>query len=105
MSGCSSPATVSGTQTVTVSWVPVDGQVTTQRFRSASTCANALGADNSGTGQAGTSYIDGTSGPASPFGNGYGLSQPISANFLPSAIGSHGDRRSQLTLSKRTLTP
>jgi hypothetical protein len=99
MAGCSSPATVSGTQTVTVGWVPVDGQVTTQRFRSASTCANALGADNSGTGQAGTSYIDGTSGPASPFGNGYGLSQPTSANFSASSVGSQGVAGPQLTLT------
>jgi hypothetical protein len=104
MSSCSAPVTVSGTQTVTVSWVPVDGQVTTQRYRSASTCANALFSDNNGTGIGGTSYIDGTTGPANPFGNGYGGGQPISANFVGSSVGSQGLAGPKLTITNSTFS-
>ena len=58
ISPCSASATTDGTQTISVSWVPIDGQVTTQRFRGTSCAGGVISSDSSGTGVSGTSYAD-----------------------------------------------
>src|SRR5260370_10510356 len=89
---CSAPVTTDGTKTITVSWVPIDGQVTTQRYRSASTCALALAVDNLGSVVGGTSYID-----SSAFF--YVVSGPASSNAQSSSLGSLGLAGPKLTLT------
>jgi hypothetical protein len=84
----STAATTDGTQTVTVSWVPVAGQVTTGRARGASPTLTGTLADPIGTGIQGTSYVDGTvfysvSPPLSGPGNSVSLS---SAGLATSGI-------------------
>src|SRR5216684_38561 len=84
-------ATTDGTQTITVSWVPVGGQVSTSRGRGA-TANNILLADSLGTGIAGTSYID--SGSLA-----YSASLPQTSPANSSSFSSAGVATTQLTLT------
>ena len=84
-------ATTDGTQTITVSWVPVDGQVTTNPYRGA-TALTLGGLFVSGTGTAGTSYVDSSS-------FFYTVSPPNSSSATASAVGSLGLNGPQLTLT------
>jgi hypothetical protein len=54
----SAAAVTDGTQTITVSWVPVAGQVTTSRLRGTNATSPGTSADTIGTGVGGTSYAD-----------------------------------------------
>ena len=90
ISPCSAPVTVDGTQTVTVSWVPIQGQFTTQRFRGSS-CINVLSMDTPGTGINGTSYVD--------LGSySYSASTPSTFAGNAAALNSSGLSAGQLTL-------
>jgi hypothetical protein len=96
-SPCSSSVTVDGTQTVTVSWVPIQGQYTTQRFRGAA-CNNMVSTDVLGSGVNGTSYTDlgslsySASGPASSPGNAVAMnSSGLSSNQLTLVSGGYSD--------------
>jgi len=84
-------ATTDGTQTITVSWVPVDGQVTTNPYRGA-TLITAIGSYVIGTGLAGTSYVDSSS-------IAYSVSQPNSANASASSLGPLGLSAPKITLT------
>jgi hypothetical protein len=83
-------ATTDGTQTITVSWAPINGQVTTRRFRGPS-IANVTSTDSPGAGIGGTSYVD------------TGTTFYSSSTFLPggavSSIGPQGVAGQQLTLT------
>ncbi len=83
-------ATTDGTQTITVSWTPINGQVTTRRFRGA-TITNANSVDSPGAGIGGTSYVDSSA-------NFY-----TNSTFQPggavSSIGPQGLAGQQLTLT------
>jgi len=96
-SPCSSSVTVDGTQTVTVSWVPIQGQYTTQRYRGL-TCNNALSTDALGSGVNGTSYADlgslfySASGPIFTPGNAVAMnSLGLSSNQLLLVSGGYSD--------------
>ena len=96
-SPCSSPVTVDGTQTVTVSWAPIQGQYATQRYRG-SACNNTLSVDVLGTGVNGTSYTDlgsffyVASGPISNPGNAVGMnSSGLSSNQITLVSGGFAD--------------
>jgi len=90
LSPCSSSTTVDGTQTITVSWTPIQGQYTTERFRGSS-CAVLLSMDGTGNGINGTSYVD--------LGSyGYSAGAPVSNPGNAAAMNSSGLSASQLTL-------
>jgi len=93
-------ATTDGTQTITVSWTPINGQVTTRRFRGPS-ITNINSTDASGTGVSGTSYVDSS-------GNFYTANITQTAGTAAS-IGSQGLAGQQLTLTngnfKDVITP
>jgi hypothetical protein len=84
-------ATTDGTQTLTVSWVPVDGQVTTNPYRGATLVA-ANGSYVMGTGQGGTSYVDSSS-------IAYSVSQPNSSNASAASFGPLGLAATKITLT------
>ena len=97
MSPCSSPVTVDGTQTITVSWVPIQGQFTTQRYRGSS-CNTVLSTDVLGSGINGTSYVDlgsygyTASGPATIPGNAVAMnSSGLSTNQVTLVSGGFSD--------------
>ncbi|HET7151106.1 MAG TPA: hypothetical protein VFI60_06815, partial [Candidatus Acidoferrum sp.] len=77
----SATAAVDGTQSVTVSWVPIPGQVSTMRGRGTS-LSTVLFADTFGTGVAGNSYVDGNLS--------YTVSPPNSANANSASLGPSG---------------
>ncbi|HET7748756.1 MAG TPA: hypothetical protein VFK81_05210, partial [Terriglobales bacterium] len=77
----SATAAVDGTQSVTVSWVPIPGQVSTMRGRGTS-LGTVLFADAFGTGVAGNSYVDGNLS--------YTVSPPNIANANSASLGSSG---------------
>lgn len=79
--------TPDGTQTVTVSWTPIAGQVGTWRGRGATPTTIVL--DSSGA-AAGTSYIDGTNAPANPAGAFYTMSAFSAISGASSSIGAAG---------------
>lgn len=85
VSACSAPVTTDGTKTITVSWVPLDGQLTTNPFRGppGGACNNQAGLFVIGSGISGTSYIDAST-------NFYSVSVPLSPNFQSTSIGSLG---------------
>ena len=84
-------ATTDGTQTITVSWVPVGGQVFTSRGRGVSTNTIVF-ADIIGTGVAGTSYADLAS-------TSYSVSGPSSSSANSSSFSSAGLATTQITLT------
>jgi hypothetical protein len=84
-------ATTDGTQTITVSWVPVGGQVITSRGRGLS-ASNILLTDSLGTGVGGTSYTD----LGSLF---YTASLPLTSSANSSALSSAGLATTQITLT------
>ena len=81
-SPASASVTTDGTKTITVSWVPVAGQVTTSRGRG-STSGGGSFADTIGTGVGGTSYSD----LGSIF---YTVSAPSSGTANASSLSSFG---------------
>jgi hypothetical protein len=92
LSNCSSPVTTDGTKTITVSWVSIPGQLTTERFRSSSTCANALSTDGTGVGVSGTSYVDAS-------GYFYSASVPGTNTGASTSLSSAGLATPQITLA------
>src|SRR5229473_1819459 len=84
-------ATTDGTQTITVSWVPVGGQIITSRGRGL-TANNILMTDSLGTGVGGTSYTD--------LGSLiYSASLPQTSSANSSSFSSAGLATTQLTLT------
>ncbi len=83
-------ATTDGTQTITVSWTPIIGQVTTRRFRGP-TISNLNSVDGPGAGIGGTSYIDSS-------GNFY-TNTVFQAGGAASSIGPQGLASQQVTLT------
>jgi len=100
-SGVSYPAsiTVDGTQTVTVSWIPVPGQVKTYRGRGTS-ASRIVFSDPYGPayGSAGTSYTDGTNEPVGA-GFFYSASGWPASGANSASLGSLGIAGSQLTIT------
>jgi hypothetical protein len=88
-SASSAAATTDGTQTVTVSWVPVAGQVTTGRARGTSPTSTGSLADTIGTGVQETSYVDGT-----VF---YSVSPPSTSSANSASLSSAGLATSGIT--------
>jgi hypothetical protein len=84
--------TTDGTKTITVSWVSIPGQLTTERFRSSSTCANALSTDGTGVGVSGTSYVDAS-------GYFYSASVPGTNTGASTSLSSAGLATPQITLA------
>src|SRR5262249_9964939 len=82
--------TVDGTQTVTVSWTPVNGQVKTNPFRGPS-ANNLTGSFVIGSGCAGNSYTDTTNFPGAPCnGPFYTASVPGGATGNAESLSSAG---------------
>ena len=92
----STSATTDGTQTVTVSWVPVGGQVITSRGRG-NAANNILLTDVVGTGVPGTSYTD----LGSLF---YSASLPQTSPANSSSLGFSGLATTQITLTSNGFT-
>jgi len=88
-------ATTDGTQTITVSWVPVGGQVTTSRARGLS-ATNLAMTDGVGTGIPGTSYVD----SGSTF---YSVSVPQTSSANSSSFNSGGLATTQITVTNNTF--
>jgi len=86
----SAAATTDGTQTITVSWVPVPGQVTTGRARGTSPTLTGNLTDAIGTGIQGTSYAD----LGSLF---YTVSPPTSSSANSVSLSSNGVATSGIT--------
>jgi hypothetical protein len=86
----SAAATTDGTQTVTVSWVPVAGQVTTGRARGSSPTLTGSLADTIGTGVQGTSFADLGS-------NFYTVSPPATGSANSASLSSAGLATSGIT--------
>src|SRR5260370_23485085 len=87
----STSVTTDGPQTITVSWIPVGGQVNTSRGRG-SAANNILLTDSLGTGIGGTSYTD----LGSFF---YTASLPSSSSANSSSLSSAGLATTQITLT------
>ncbi|HYL82793.1 MAG TPA: hypothetical protein VE263_01045 [Candidatus Angelobacter sp.] len=81
-SPASAPVTTDGTQTITVSWVPVNGQVTTNRCRY-TTAQAGLCLAQPGGGVTGTSYVD-------VGGNVYTVSAVSPATGLAEGLSAQG---------------
>jgi hypothetical protein len=93
ISPSSATVVTDGTKTITVSWVPVSGQVLTARFRSfVNQLTNIAGMDSPGTGISGTSYTDINS-------NSYSVSPPASSPGNSISLSSFGIAGGLLTLS------
>jgi hypothetical protein len=86
----SSAATTDGTQTITVSWVPVPGQVTTGRARGASATLTGSLTDSIGTGVQGASFVDSGS-------NFYTVSPPTTGSANSASLSSNGLATSGIT--------
>jgi hypothetical protein len=89
LSPLSASGTTDGTQTITVSWVPVPGQVLTRRFRG--TPGNMNSIDGPGGGIGSNSYIDSN---ANFYSNTI-----LPPNATASSIGSQGVSASTLSIS------
>jgi len=83
-------ATTDGTQTITVSWTPINGQVTTRRWRGAS-LPTLLSVDAAATGISGTSYTDA--------GNLFYSNTVLQTGGTAASLGSQGLSGQQLTIT------
>jgi hypothetical protein len=92
----SSAATTDGTQTMTVSWTPVAGQVLAYVSRNVHPRQYTWRGDSHGAGSAGTGYVD-------LGGTSYSCSVPCAAGALPNGLAS-GANSSGLTTQQLTLT-
>jgi hypothetical protein len=91
----SSSATTDGTQTMTISWTPVAGQVLAYVSRSVNPRQYTWRGDSSGAGYTGTGYVD-------LGGTSYSCSVPCAAAALPNGLAS-GANSSGLTTQQLTL--
>jgi hypothetical protein len=89
LSACSAAVTTDGTKSITVSWVPVGGQVLTRRWRGPS-CLNVASTDAVAGGVGGTSYID-------LGGNAYSNTTLTAVGAAAASIGSLGISAGQIT--------
>jgi hypothetical protein len=95
-SATSSAATTDGTQTMTVSWTPVAGQVLAYVSRSVNPRQYSWRGDSRGAGYADTGYVD-------LGGTSYSCSVPCAPAALPNGLAS-GANSSGLTTQQLTLT-
>jgi hypothetical protein len=91
----SSAATTDGTQTMTISWAPVAGQVLAYVSRSVNPRQYTWRGDSGGAGYAGAGYVD-------LGGTSYSCSVPCAAGALPNGLAS-GANSSGLTTQQLTL--
>jgi hypothetical protein len=83
-------AVTDGTQSITVNWAPVAGQVTTSRLRGTSATSPGSSTDTIGTGIGGTSYVD----SSLIF---YSVSPPTSSSANSASLSSIGLATSGIT--------
>jgi hypothetical protein len=95
-SSTSSAAKTDGTQTMTISWTPVAGQVLAYVSRNVNPRQYTWRGDYGGAGYAGTGYVD-------LGGTSYSCSTPCAPGALPGGLSS-GANSSGLTTQQLTLT-
>jgi hypothetical protein len=89
LSPLSAPVTTDGTQTITISWIPVPGQFLTRRFRGTPGKMNSIDAPSGGI--SGTTYVDSRAN--------YYSNSTLPLNATASSMGSQGVWASALHIS------